>query len=142
MYNETLGKVHFWLTVVFFNILFLPLFKLGTLGQHRRIADYSNFPSLNTAEMQQLRIVATVALIGLFLTQFIWVYNMIHSFLKGKAAEKNPYNANTLEWLADSPPPHGNFEVYPDVYRGPYEYSRPDAEDDWTPQNLKPETQG
>ena len=52
-----------------------------------------------------------------------------------KAAERNPWQANTLEWSAESPPPHGNFATTPVVYRGPYEYSSPEAADDWLAQN-------
>ena len=54
----------------------------------------------------------------------------------GKKAEKNPWKANSLEWTADSPPPHGNWpEGLPNCYRGPYEYSHPDREEDYWPQN-------
>jgi cytochrome c oxidase subunit 1 len=54
---------------------------------------------------------------------------------RGKKAENNPWNANTLEWLAASPPPHGNFETLPTVYRGPYEYGVPERESDFWPQH-------
>ena len=53
----------------------------------------------------------------------------------GKKAERNPWQANTLEWSAPTPPPHGNFEVQPVVYRGPYEYSSPEVKEDWLPQD-------
>ena len=52
-------------------------------------------------------------------------------------AAKNPWNANTLEWSADSPPPHGNFPVMPTVYRGPYEYAVPGRDSDFWPQHEK-----
>jgi cytochrome c oxidase subunit 1 len=57
--------------------------------------------------------------------------------LRGKKAEDNPWQANTLEWTAKYPIPHGNFEALPTVYRGPYEYSSPEAEEDWLPQTKK-----
>jgi cytochrome c oxidase subunit 1 len=53
----------------------------------------------------------------------------------GKVAPKNPWNANTLEWEAPTPPPHGNFPgPLPTVYRGPYEYSSPEVTEDFLPQ--------
>ena len=137
MYNETLGKIHFWLTVIFFNAAFLPLFKLGLMGQHRRVFDYTAFPSMMTDEMLRLRTIATYALIGMLLSQIPFIINVFLSAFKGKKAGKNPWQANTLEWAADSPPPHGNFESYPSIHRGPYEYSVPGREEDWWPQHEK-----
>ena len=68
--------------------------------------------------------------------QPIWFYNFITSMFWGKPAPKNPWNSNTLEWTADSPPPHGNWAQLPTVYRGPYEYSHPDRAEDYWPQNV------
>src|SRR6266700_2585203 len=65
---------------------------------------------------------------------FIFVLNFFWSLVAGKKAERNPWQANTLEWTTLSPPPHGNFEVIPTVYRGPYEYSSPLVKEDWLPQ--------
>ena len=68
--------------------------------------------------------------------QLIVFYNVIMSWRSGEKAPKNPWKANTLEWTADSPPPHGNWpEGLPNCYRGPYEYSHPDREEDYWPQN-------
>ena len=50
--------------------------------------------------------------------------NFLCSLFCGKKAGRNPWHSNTLEWTAPSPPPHGNFETIPIVYRGPYEYVR------------------
>jgi len=63
--------------------------------------------------------------------------NVIISMRKGKKAGPNPWKANTLEWQCPSPPPHGNFppDNMPEVFRGPYEFSHPDREDDYWPQN-------
>lgn len=135
MMNETLGKIHFWGTVIPFNFIFIPLFVLGLGGQHRRIYNFQNFPEL--AEMQPLRVVATVALIVMLLFQIPFFYNLFHSMRKGPKAGRNPWNANTLEWTTESPPPHGNWppDQMPKVYRGPYEYGHPDREEDYWPQN-------
>jgi cytochrome c oxidase subunit 1 len=72
--------------------------------------------------------------------QFIFLFNFVHSMLKGKPAGKNPWKANTLEWTADSPPPHGNWPELPKCYRGPYEYSVPGREKDYWPQDVPPDT--
>ena len=67
--------------------------------------------------------------------QVVFFINWFYSLKFGKDAGNNPYNANTLEWTTVSPPGHGNWEELPTVYRGPYEYSHPDREDDFWPQN-------
>jgi len=133
--NETLGKVHFWITVVCFNGIFLPLFLLGTWGQHRRIYNYEHFPELAGQDMQQLRVFATMCLVVMLCAQAIFLFNFFWSMFKGKKAGKNPWKANTLEWTVPSPPPHGNFAKLPVCYRGPYEYSHPDREEDYWPQD-------
>jgi cytochrome c oxidase subunit 1 len=137
MMNEAWGKVHFWVTIVAFNFIFIPLFLLGARGDHRRIYDPTGFPELMRAGMQDLRILATVSLVVLLAAQVVFVINLIYSMVRGPKAEQNPWRANTLEWVAPSPPPHGNFpEGLPNVYRGPYEYAHPDRQDDYWPQNL------
>ena len=133
--SELAGKIHFWGTVIPFNCIFIPLFMLGAAGQHRRIYNYQNFPELGVPELQNLRVFATISLVVLLAFQVIFLINFFYSMFKGKKAEKNPYKANTLEWTAESPPPHGNFETMPVVYRGPYEYSVPDRDEDYWPQD-------
>ncbi len=138
MLNETLGKIHFWGTVIPFNFIFIPLFILGLGGQQRRIYNFRNFPQLAVPWMEHLRVVATVSLIVLLCFQAFFFINVIYSWIKGPKAPKNPWQANTLEWTAESPPPHGNWpaDQLPVVYRGPYEYNHPDREEDYWPQNL------
>ncbi len=135
MMNETLGKIHFWGTIVPFNFIFIPLFILGMAGDQRRVFDYSHFPELATPGLQALRILATVSLVVMLLFQFVFLYNFISSLIRGRKAEKNPWRSNTLEWTAESPPPHGNWPELPDCYRGPYEYSTPGRTPDYWPQN-------
>jgi cytochrome c oxidase subunit 1 len=67
--------------------------------------------------------------------QIVFFVNLIVSLRSGKKADKNPWQANTLEWTAASPPPHGNWKELPSVYRGPYEYSTPGRKQDFWPQN-------
>jgi cytochrome c oxidase subunit 1 len=137
MMNEPLGKIHFWGTVIPFNFIFIPMFFLGLNGEHRRIYDYTNFPDLATPGMQALRITSTVALVVMLLFQFVFLFNFIYSLLRGPKAEKNPWRSNTLEWTADSPPPHGNWREMPTVYRGPYEYATPGRDSDYWPQDER-----
>ncbi len=137
MMNDTLGKIHFWGTIIPFNLIFIPLFVLGAAGQHRRIYDFTNYPMLAEPWMQDLRVLATVSLVVMLAFQLVFFYNVIVSLVRGEKAGKNPWKSNTLEWTTESPPPHGNFgDQYPTVYRPPYEYSHPDREEDYWPQNL------
>jgi cytochrome c oxidase subunit 1 len=136
MLNETLGKIHFWGTIIPFNLIFLPLFITGLAGDHRRIYDYSNFPDLWVPELQNLRILATLALVVMLLFQSVFFVNFFWSLRRGPKAGKNPWKANTLEWSADSPPPHGNWAHLPEVHRGPYEYSTPGRTEDYWPQHV------
>ncbi|RIL07290.1 MAG: cytochrome c oxidase subunit I [Proteobacteria bacterium] len=137
MMNETLGKIHFWGTIIPFNCIFIPLFVLGAAGEHRRIFDYTNFSELARPELRQLDQFATISLLVMLGFQVLFLFNLFYSLFWGPKAEKNPWKANTLEWTADSPPPHGNWPELPRVYRGPYEYSVPGRDQDYWPQNAQ-----
>jgi cytochrome c oxidase subunit 1 len=136
MMNEPLGKLHFWGTIIPFNFIFIPLFILGLAGDHRRIYDFTNFPDLAHPELQNLRVLATLALVVMLAFQALFFVNFFWSLRRGPKAGKNPWKANTLEWSADSPPPHGNWVTLPDVHRGPYEYSVPGRKEDYWPQHV------
>ena len=136
MMNETLGKIHFWGTIGAVNFVFIPMFITGVAGDHRRIYSYQHFSALATDGLGQLRMVSTLGLVVMLLFQLVFLVNLIGSLRAGRRAERNPWRANTLEWVASSPPPHGNFAEMPTVYRGPYEYSVPGRRDDYWPQNL------
>jgi len=140
MMDDRLGKWHFWGTIIPFNLIFIPLFVLGMGGQHRRIYDYTNFPELGIPEFQNMREIATIALLVMLAFQFVFFYNCWKSWRRGRKASRNPWKANSLEWTTESPPPHGNWhpDEMPVVYRGPYEYSVPDRKDDYWPQNSPP----
>ncbi|MEM9159399.1 MAG: cbb3-type cytochrome c oxidase subunit I, partial [Verrucomicrobiota bacterium] len=136
--NETWGKIHFWGTIIGFNGIFIPLFVLGAAGQHRRIYNFEHFQDLSGEAMQDMRVFATISLIVMLLFQIPFLVNFAVSLFKGKKASANPWKANTLEWVAPSPPPHGNFGAnLPDVHRGPYEFSVEGREKDYWPQNEK-----
>jgi cytochrome c oxidase subunit 1 len=120
MYNETLGKVHFWATFVAFNATFFPMHIIGVQGMPRRVADYDpQFGDWNLA----------ISLFSFMLgaSFLIFIYNMIVSWLRGPPAPANPWRALTLEWQVSSPPPIFNFDEIPQVVGGPYEYGVPGA---------------
>jgi cytochrome c oxidase subunit I len=137
--SETLGKIHFWGTAIPFNVIFLPLFFLGAAGEHRRVFNPQNFPELASPALHELRVIATLALVTMLLFQLPFLFNFVYSMFRGQKAERNPWMANTLEWVTASPPPHGNFEAWPEVYRPPYEYSVPGRVADYWPQHIKDE---
>ncbi|MEE9154494.1 MAG: cbb3-type cytochrome c oxidase subunit I [candidate division NC10 bacterium] len=134
MMNEPLGKIHFWLTFVAFNCVFLPMHILGVGGMMRRIYNPTQYEFL--ASLQPINVFITISAIVLGLGQIPFVINFFWSLFAGKEAERNPWQANTLEWSAPSPPPHGNWgEKIPVVYHGPYEYSVPGVAEDYLPQD-------
>jgi cytochrome c oxidase subunit 1 len=132
MMNETLGKIHFFGTLVFFNITFFPMHIIGVGGHMRRIYNPMQYEFLQG--LQHWNEIMTYGAIGLGLFQIVFAVNFFWSLFAGKKAEQNPWQANTLEWEAPTPPPHGNFVEIPTVYRGPYEYSVPGEKEDWLPQ--------
>src|SRR4029450_5859514 len=137
MMNAPLGKLHFWLTIIFFNGTFFPMHILGVGGHMRRIANPTYYEFL--APLQHWNVFISVSAFLLGSSQIFFVINFLMSLASGRRAAENPWNANTLEWCA-SPTPgiHGNFPgALPVVYRGPYEYSSPEVEEDWLPQNRK-----
>jgi cytochrome c oxidase subunit 1 len=133
MMNETLGKIHFWLTFIFFNGVFIPMHLVGLGGMMRRISNPMQYEFLKPIE--PLNMFITLMAILLILTQLVFVVNFFWSMMRGQVAEDNPWQANTLEWTTASPPPHANFATAPAVYRWPYDYSLPDAATDWLAQN-------
>jgi cytochrome c oxidase subunit 1 len=137
MLNETLGRIHFFGTAVFFNGIFIPLFLSGMRGEHRRIYNYAAWADLSSPEAVRLRVIATVSLLAVIAFQIPFLINLVASLKRGKRAGNNPWKANSLEWTVPSPPPHHNFDAVPVVHRGPYEYSHPDRREDYWPQDGK-----
>jgi cytochrome c oxidase subunit I len=120
MYDETLGKIHFWLSFIFFNLTFGPMHFVGVDGMPRRVADYaSEFATLNA--------IISISAFLFGLSFLVFLYNMIASWRFGPRAEANPWRAKTLEWQVASPPPKFNFDEIPTVVGGPYEYGVPGA---------------
>ncbi|MBI1722424.1 MAG: cbb3-type cytochrome c oxidase subunit I [Gemmatimonadetes bacterium] len=133
MMSERLGKIHFALTFVAYNLTFFPMHILGIGGHMRRIYDPSQYEFLRP--LQPMNEFISLSAFALFISQLPFIWNFFHSLFWGKKADINPWHDNGLEWTAPSPPPHGNFETTPTVYHGPYEFSRPDMEQDYLPQN-------
>ena len=133
--NETLGKIHFWGTIIAFNVIFIPLFITGAAGDQRRIYSYALFSEQARPGLQHLRQLSTIGVVVLMAFQVFFLFNFFWSMRHGERASENPWLANTLEWTVPSPPPHGNFAELPTVYRGPYEYGTPGRKQDYWPQN-------
>ncbi len=125
--NETLGKIHFWITFVSVNVVFLVMFRVGLAGLMRRVADPTAYEVFKP--LQPLNQVITYGVIVLGISQLIFIWNFFYSMSRGKKAAENPWNAATLEWTVPSPPPHENFPgELPVVYNGPHEYGNPLAQ--------------
>ncbi|KJS09135.1 MAG: cytochrome C oxidase [Gammaproteobacteria bacterium BRH_c0] len=137
MFNDTLGKLHFWLTFVGAYSIFLPMHYLGMLGIPRRY-----FANLTTdfipESAQDMNIGITAAAIFVGLVQILFLINMVWSLRHGKPAGGNPWGATTLEWQTpQTPPAHGNWgPTLPVVHRWAYDYSVPGTAEDFTPQNV------
>ena len=156
--NETMGRIHFWPSVLFMNLLFGPMMIQGMAGFHRRwydggmafedTANVSNwftqtvsFLSFHNIEptMLGLNKLMSYAAWGLAISQVPFILNVFLSIKGGKKVmSDNPWQATTMEWCTPTPPGHGNFLTVPVTYRGPYEYSVPGDEADYTPQWLPP----
>jgi cytochrome c oxidase subunit 1 len=120
MYNEALGKVHFWTTFIAFNLTFFPMHLIGTRGMPRRVADYA-------PQFADWNLFISICSFALGASIVIFFYNMIHSWKFGPKAPGNPWHALTLEWQVSSPPPLFNFDEIPQVIGSPYEYGVPGA---------------
>ncbi|MDA1278850.1 MAG: cbb3-type cytochrome c oxidase subunit I [Chloroflexi bacterium] len=115
MYNETLGRIHFGLMFVLYNITFLAMFIPGSVGMNRRVAEYP-------PQYEFMNLIVSIAAFGLGLAFLPWIYNMLNSWIRGEKAPDNPWGAKTLEWQTSSPPPLENFHEMPKVTGDPYGY--------------------
>src|SRR2546425_321545 len=131
--NETLGKLHFWVTFIGVYCIFVPMHTMGIAGMPRRYAQFTEYEFLRS--LHPLVVFVSIAAIFTVLAQLIFYFNLIWSVFKGKKAGNNPWETTTLEWTTATPPPHDNFAgVLPTVYRGPYEFAVPGAPNDYVMQ--------
>ncbi|MDA1089510.1 MAG: cbb3-type cytochrome c oxidase subunit I [Proteobacteria bacterium] len=143
MMDETLGKIHFWVTFLGAYLIFLPMHYLGFLGVPRRYFEMGE-TNFIPASAQSLSAFITVVTVIVGVAQIVFFYNLFKSMKSGEIAEKNPWKAASLEWQTpDQPPGHGNFGAeLPVVYRWAYAYGVPGAKEDFVPQNLHPDEVG
>ncbi len=128
--SEPLGKIHFWISFISIVVIFTSMMITGAQGMMRRLADPSQY--LFLAHLRPMTILISMGAAVFGLAQLIFAYNIVAALVWAPKAEENPWQACTLEWIAPTPPPHGNFgPQLPEVFRGPHEYSVPGAERDW-----------
>jgi cytochrome c oxidase subunit 1 len=137
MWNETLGKIHFWFTFLGTYAIYFPMHYLGLLGMPRRYYEYGPTAFIPDSA-HYLNVFITTAALIVGASQVIFFYNMIVSYFYGEKAPSNPWRATTLEWQTpDTPAVHGNWgPKLPVVYRWAYDYSVPGAPEDFIPQNV------
>ena len=138
--NDTLGKLHFWPSLIFMNVIFGPMLFQGIAGFHRRWYDGGAMAFKNTTQdyLWSNELISFGAW-GLALAQIFFIVNVWISIKGGKKiTSDNPWDATTLEWATPTPPPHGNFTFEPVVYRGPYEYNPPGTGREFIPSWEEP----
>jgi cytochrome c oxidase subunit 1 len=137
MMNETMGRLHFWLTFIGAYAIFMPMHYSGMAGQLRRYSQGTEVAWIK--ELTPIQVFISFAAFVTIASQLIFVINLFWSMKKGKKASDNPWEATTLEWTTATPPPHDNFGGRtPVVHNGPYEYSVPGAPKDYVMQSDAP----
>ncbi|MGB6220961.1 cytochrome c oxidase subunit I [Haloferula sp.] len=148
--SSKLSHLHFWPSLICMNMIFFPMLTQGMAGFHRRwynggdaylakSPDSTNVFSSTVAEHIDLNILMSYGAWLMALAQIPFLINLVISAIAGRKVESdNPWNATTLEWATPTPPGHGNFTFDVAAYRGPYEYSRPDCDEDYLPQWIAP----
>ncbi len=137
--NNTLGYIHFWVTLIGAYLIFWPMHYMGLAGVPRRYMDFSNWTSFN--QFDDLNKFISIVTIVVFAVNLMFVFNFFYSIFKGrKVRTTNPWEANTLEWTTPINPGHGNWPgEIPEVHRWPYDYSKDGR--DYIPQ-TEPARQG
>ncbi len=137
MLNDTIGKLHFWITFIGTYLIYFPMHYLGFLGMPRRYYAYENYEFIPQSA-HDLNAFITVIALTVGVAQLLFLYNLAWSTFRGKPAGHNPWHANSLEWQTpETPPRHGNWgPKLPVVYRGAYDYSMPGIDQDFLPQTV------
>ena len=163
MMNGVLAHLHFWPSLIAMNVLFAPMMVQGVAGFHRRWYDgglsfplttektlfeagsfFSNlFAKGDVITLRDLNVLMTYGALMLAVAQIPFLINFFGSLIFGKKiTNDNPWGATTLEWATPTPPPHGNFTFEVIADKGPYEYSVPGEERDFSPQWIEPDKEG
>jgi cytochrome c oxidase subunit 1 len=139
MLNDTLGKVHFWVTLLGTYAIFYPMHYMGFAGVPRRYYAFGE-TSYIPDSVATLNSFISISAFVVAATQLLFIYNLVRSYRHGKESGPNPWEATTLEWQTEhTPPKHGNFGAeLPVVYRWAYDYGVPGAKYDFIPQNVPP----
>jgi cytochrome c oxidase subunit 1 len=122
MYNERMGKWHFWLQFVGFSVQTLGQMQVGLLGMRRRVADYDAALGITTGQLA-VTIAAFVIALGIALM----IYNLIYSASYGEKAAANPWRSRSPEFQLPSPVPVHNFDHPIEVVGNPYDYGLKDS---------------
>ncbi len=122
--NNTLGYIHFWITIIGAYLIFWPMHYEGLAGMPRRYYDFSNWESFKMFGGLN-EFISVVALI-VFATQLLFILNFVYSIFKGrKVTTPNPWGSNTMEWTTPIRPGHGNWPgEIPEVHRWAYDYGK------------------
>ncbi len=134
--NNTLGYIHFFITLAGAYLIFWPMHYEGIAGMPRRYYDYSAWKSFS--QFQDLNAFISVVVIIVFFAQLLFVFNFFVSIYKGrKVTHPNPWGSTTLEWTTPINPGHGNWEgPIPEVHRWAYDFKDNGEGGDFIPQNV------
>ncbi|MGK9233635.1 cytochrome c oxidase subunit I [Inquilinus limosus] len=137
MLDDTMGKIHFWVSFIGAYAIFFPMHYIGLIGVPRRYYEIGE-TAFVPASAHDLNVFITVAALIVGAAQLLFLFNLIWSLRRGREAGGNPWRATTLEWQTPTtPPPHGNWgRELPVVYRWAYDYNVPGAAQDFLPQNM------
>jgi cytochrome c oxidase subunit 1 len=136
MLDDTMGRIHFWVTFLGAYAIFFPMHYLGLLGVPRRYYELGETAFIPPSAAS-LNVFITAAALIVGAAQLVFLFNLVWSLSRGKEAGGNPWRATTLEWQTpQTPPGHGNWgKELPVVYRWAYDYSVPGVAQDFVPQN-------
>jgi len=134
--NETMGRIHFWITMIGAYAIFWPMHYMGMAGVPRRYYRFDTFDAFN--QFAGLNQFITIAAIIVFAAQILFVFNFFYSIWYGKKmTTQNPWGSNTLEWTVPIHPGHGNWPGnIPTVHRWAYDYSKEDSDKDFIQQHI------
>ncbi|HKQ57235.1 MAG TPA: cytochrome c oxidase subunit I [Candidatus Eisenbacteria bacterium] len=111
MMSEGIGKLHFWLTMISFNVTFFPMHFVGLLGMPRRVYTYA--PNMG---FDLMNMISTIGVFGIAISLLVFMWNFLSSKSRGAVAGPDPWGGPTLEWAIPSPPPEHNFGTVPTVH--------------------------